>query len=62
MQTAWGVDNACLCAWYNPRMPKIRTPKRYYNIRIDERTYEALRKLTYKRRMKIIDVMRETFA
>ena len=35
--------------------------KKYYTLRIDEDTYEAIRKIAYKSRKKIIDILREAF-
>lgn len=42
---------------YKEYMPKRPAPKRYYNIRIDEETYKAIKKR--KGKQAVIDFVRE---
>lgn len=46
--------------WYNQAMP-TKKRKRYYNIRMDEATYNAVRKIAHRLNMKLIDVLRAQY-
>lgn len=48
-------------ACYNFAMPKTTKRKKYVSIRIDEETYQKLRRIAYKTNMKLIDVLREQY-
>lgn len=42
-------------------MMKTTIAKKYYTVRIDAETYEAIRKVAFKTRKKIIHIIREMF-
>ena len=56
------IARACMRAVLQWRYMKTKKPKLYVNIRIDMDTYNALRKIAFKKRMKLIDVLRGMFA